>query len=118
MKKTIKDIDVRGKRVILRCDFNVPLDEKGQINDDSRIRASLPTIRYLIEKGAKIIVMSHLGRPKGEPDMKYSLKPVAERLSSLLGQDVLFRGEPQVITDEIHEFAWLNRTVSLENVVS
>ncbi len=119
MKKTIKDIDVRGKRVILRCDFNVPLDEKGQINDDSRIRASLPTIRYLIEKGAKIIVMSHLGRPKGEPDMKYSLKPVAERLSSLLGQDVLFRGEPQVITDEIHELAaWLNpgQVLLLENV--
>ncbi|MDI9494083.1 MAG: phosphoglycerate kinase [Bacillota bacterium] len=119
MKKTIKDIDVRGKRVILRCDFNVPLDEKGQINDDSRIRASLPTIRYLIEKGAKIIVMSHLGRPKGEPDMKYSLKPVAERLSSLLGQDVLFRGEPQVITDEIHELAaWLKpgQVLLLENV--
>lgn len=119
MKKTIRDIDVRGKRVILRCDFNVPLDEKGQINDDSRIRASLPTIRYLIEKGAKIIVMSHLGRPKGEPDMKYSLKPVAERLSSLLGQDVLFRGEPQVITDEIHELAaWLKpgQVLLLENV--
>ena len=119
MKKTIKDIDVRGKRVILRCDFNVPLDEKGQITDDSRIRASLPTIKYLIEKGAKIIVMSHLGRPKGEPDMKYSLKPVAERLSSLLGQDVLFRGEPQVITDEIHELAaWLKpgQVLLLENV--
>ena len=119
MKKTIKDIDVRGKRVILRCDFNVPLDEKGQINDSSCITSSLPTIRYLIEKGAKIIVMSHLGRPKGEPDMKYSLKPVAERLSSLLGQDVLFRGEPQVITDEIHELAaWLKpgQVLLLENV--
>ncbi|HOA42083.1 MAG TPA: phosphoglycerate kinase [Bacillota bacterium] len=119
MKKTIRDIDVRGKRVILRCDFNVPLDEKGQITDDSRIRASLPTIKYLIEKGAKIIVMSHLGRPKGEPDMKYSMEPVAERLSSLLGQEVLFRSEPRVVTDEIHESAaWLKpgQVLLLENV--
>ncbi|MGI6734375.1 MAG: phosphoglycerate kinase [Anaerovoracaceae bacterium] len=119
MKKTIRDIDVRGKRVIVRCDFNVPQDENGKITDDSRIVASLPTIKYLIEKGAKIILMSHLGRPKGEPDMKYSLQPVAERLSSILGQDVQFLSKPQVVTDEIRECAaWLKpgQILLLENV--
>jgi 3-phosphoglycerate kinase len=119
MKKTIRDIDVRGKRVIVRCDFNVPQDEKGQITDDSRIMASLPTIEYLVEKGAKILLMSHLGRPKGEPDMKYSLQPVAQRLSSIFGQDILFRSVPQVVTDEIREMAaWLKpgQILLLENV--
>lgn len=119
MKKTIRDIDVRGKRVIVRCDFNVPQDEKGRITDDSRIMASLPTIEYLVEKGAKILLMSHLGRPKGEPDMKYSLQPVAQRLSSIFGQDILFRSVPQVVTDEIREMAaWLKpgQILLLENV--
>ena len=88
MKKTIKDIEVFGKRVIVRCDFNVPQNEDGDITDDSRILASLPTIEYLLEKGAAVILMSHLGRPKGKADMKYSLRPVAQRLSELYVQTV------------------------------
>ncbi len=86
-KKTIEDIDVEGKRVLVRCDFNVPLDN-GVITDDKRIRESLPTIKYLLEHGAKVILCSHLGRPKGEFNMKYSLAPVAKRLSELLGMEV------------------------------
>ena len=87
-KKTVKDIDVSGKKVFLRCDFNVPLDENGEITDDIRIRGALPTIRYLLENNASIILCSHLGRPKGEFNMKYSLAPVAKRLSEKLGFEV------------------------------
>ncbi len=87
-KKTIEDIQVSGKRVLVRVDFNVPLDENGVITDDNRIRAALPTIKYLVEHQAKVILCSHLGRPKGEFNMKYSLKPCVERLSQLLGQPV------------------------------
>lgn len=87
-KKTIEDVDVKGKRVLVRCDFNVPLDENKNITDDNRIVQSLPTIKYLIGKGAKVILCSHLGRPKGEFNMKYSLAPVAKRLSELLSIDV------------------------------
>jgi len=101
VKKTIKDINVNDKKTLVRCDFNVPLNEAGEITDDSRIKATLPTISYLIENGAKVILMSHLGRPDGEPDMKYSLKPVAERLSSLLGKDVLFVSSNAVTGDEV-----------------
>ena len=87
-KKTIEDIDVNGKRVLVRCDFNVPQDGEGNITDDRRIVAALPTIKYLMEHNAKVILCSHLGRPKGEFNMKYSLKPIAKRLSELLGKEV------------------------------
>src|SRR2546428_2579134 len=87
-KKTVRDVDVRGKRVLVRVDFNVPLDAERHITDDTRIRASLPTIQYLLDNGAAVILMSHLGRPKGEVNKKYSLAPVAQRLSELLGRPV------------------------------
>ena len=89
-KKTVKDVDVKGKKVLVRCDFNVPLDENGKITDDTRIKAALPTIEYLMNHGAKVVLCSHLGRPKGEVNEKYSLKPVAEELTDLLDKDVKF----------------------------
>ena len=89
-KKTVRDIDVRGKKVLVRVDFNVPLDENKKITDENRINGALPTIEYLMEQGAKVILCSHLGRPKGEFNMKYSLKPVADRLGELLGGKVTF----------------------------
>ena len=79
-KKTVKDIDVKGKRVLMRVDFNVPLNKEGTITDDNRIRAALDTINYVIEQKAKLILMSHLGRPKGERKDEYSLRPAAVRL--------------------------------------
>ena len=86
-KKTVEDIDVKGKKVLVRCDFNVPLKD-GVITDENRIVGALPTIQYLIGQGAKVILCSHMGRPKGEFNMKYSLAPVAERLSAKLGRKV------------------------------
>jgi len=87
-KKTVRDVDVKGKRALVRVDFNVPLDAERNITDDTRIRASLPTIQYLLDNGAAVILMSHLGRPKGAVNEKYSLAPVAQRLSTLLGRPV------------------------------
>jgi phosphoglycerate kinase len=87
-KATVRDIDVRGKRALVRVDLNAPQDASGAITDDTRLRASLPTIQYLLDHGAAVILMSHLGRPKGRVDPKYSLRPVAARLSELLGRPV------------------------------
>ena len=87
-KVTIRDIDVNDKKVFLRCDFNVPLDEKLEITDKTRIIAALPTIKYLLEHNAKIILCSHLGRPKGEVKKEFSLAPVAKELSAQLGKEV------------------------------
>ena len=92
-KKTVRDLSdaqLRGKRALVRVDFNVPLDERGQITDDTRIRAAIPTLRYLLDRGARVVVLSHLGRPKGKPEAKYSLAPVATRLGELLGSRVTF----------------------------
>ncbi len=91
-KKTIRDIAVEGRRVLVRVDFNVPI-EGGAVGDDTRIRAALPTLNYLLDHGAALILMSHLGRPKGGPDPKYSLRPVAARLSELLGRPVQFAAD-------------------------
>jgi len=92
-KKTVRDLDdqqVRGKRALVRVDFNVPLDADGRITDDTRIRASLPTIELLLEREARPVILSHLGRPKGKPDPKYSLQPVSQRLEELTGCEVIF----------------------------
>lgn len=97
MKKTVKDIDLKGKKVLMRADFNVPLNEEGVITDDTRIQAAIPTIRYILDEGAALILMSHLGRPKNEPDPKYSLLPVAKRLSEVLGTEVVFNDDGEVV---------------------
>lgn len=104
-KLTVRDIDVAGKRALVRVDFNVPLDEKGQITDDTRMRASLPTIQYLLEQGAAVILMSHLGRPKGGPDPKYSLQPAAVRLQELLGANVAVQFAPDCTGPEVRRMA-------------
>src|SRR5258706_1657901 len=87
-KRTIEDLPVQGKRVLLRVDYNVPLNEEGAITDDRRIKETLPTINYLLERGAALILCAHLGRPKGQPNSQYSLKPVAKRLEELLRRTV------------------------------
>ena len=100
MKKTIKDIDWAGKRAVVRCDFNVPLDGD-VITDDIRIRAALPSIEYLLENGASVVLMSHLGRPKGEPKPEFSLAPVAKRLAELTGKEVKFVPSDVVVDDNV-----------------
>ena len=89
-KKTVADIDVNGKKVLIRCDFNVPLDENRNITNDARITEALPTIKHVLDNGGAVILMSHLGRPEGKRDDKLSLAPVAERLTELLGKEVAF----------------------------
>ncbi len=101
-KKSVDDIDVKGKRVLCRCDFNVPLKD-GVITDDTRIVAALPTIQKLIDEGAKVILCSHLGKPNGEAVPELSLAPVAERLSELLGQEVKFVADDNVVSPEVEE---------------
>ena len=103
MKKTIRDIDLKGKRVLIRCDFNVPLDSNQNITDDTRIRAALPTLDYMVEQGAKVVVMSHLGRPKGKANAEFSLAPVAVRLAELLGRPVEFADSDVVVDDSVKE---------------
>ena len=100
MKKTVKDIDVKGKRVICRCDFNVPMKD-GVITDTNRITAALPTIKYLLDNGASVILMSHLGRPKGKPNPEFTLKPVADKLSELLDLNVIFADADKVVDDAV-----------------
>lgn len=96
MKKTVRDIDVNGKKVLVRVDFNVPLKEDGTVSDDNRIVAALPTIQYLLDNNAKVILCSHLGRPKGERNMKYSLAPVGERLAELLPNTQIWFAEDTI----------------------
>lgn len=118
MKKTVKDIEIKGKRALVRCDFNVPLKD-GVITDDIRIVSALPTIRYLMEGGAKVILMSHLGRPDGEPKKEFTLAPVAERLSQLLGTAVKFVSSDTVVDDKVREAAAAlenGQVMLLENV--
>ncbi len=115
-KKTIEDISVAGKKVLVRCDFNVPIVD-GQITDDKRIVESLPTIKYLLNNNAKVILCSHMGRPKGEFNMKYSLAPVAERLSKLLGKEVklskdVVGEDSQKLASEVKE----GEAILIENV--
>jgi len=116
MKKTVRDVDASGKRVLMRCDFNVPLDEQGRIRDARRIESSLPTIRYVAEHGGRVILMSHLGRPKGR-DQKLTLRPVAEALTRLLGKPVPLL--PDCIGPEVESTVAAMRdgdVVLLENV--
>ena len=96
-KKTLEDVEVRGKRVLVRCDFNVPLDADGNITDENRIVGAMPTINYLVENGAKVILCSHMGKPKGEPVPSMSLAPVAKRLSEKLGKAVVFAADDTVV---------------------
>jgi phosphoglycerate kinase len=101
--KNIRDLEIAGKRVLIRVDFNVPLDDQGHITQDSRIRGALPTLEYALEQRARLILCSHLGRPKGRPDNKFSLQPVAERLAELLACEVKLA--PDCVGDEVRQMA-------------
>ena len=104
MKKTIRDVKWEGRTAVMRCDFNVPLKD-GEITDDTRIRAALPSINYLIDNGARIVLMSHLGRPKGKPNHEFSLAPVAARLSEYLGKEVKFAASDAVVDEDVKKAA-------------
>lgn len=104
-KKGLHDINVTDKKVLVRCDFNVPLDSEGNITDDIRIVSALPTIEYLLKRGAAVILMSHLGRPKGEVNQKFSLLPVSKRLKELLDRDIIFEDCDVVVDDKVKEDA-------------
>jgi phosphoglycerate kinase len=118
MKKTVRDIDVKGKKCIVRCDFNVPMKE-GVIKDDKRMTAALPTIEYLLENGAAVILMSHLGRPKGQPNHDFTLAPVAAHMAELLGREVKFIASDSVVDAEVEAAAAAlapGEVMMLENV--
>ena len=117
-KKTVRDLseaELKGKRALVRVDFNVPLDDKGKVTDDTRIRAAVPTIRYLLDHGARVVLLSHLGRPKAKPEAKYSLGPVAVRLCEVLGMPVSFVESTD--TDEAQQATLRDkdRVILLEN---
>ena len=113
-KKTIEDINVTGKRVLVRCDFNVPLDENRHITDETRIDGALPTIKYLINNGAKVILCSHMGKPKSEPKPELSLAPVAKALSEKLGKEVVFAADDNVVGNAI-DYAQKDHRHALSN---
>lgn len=118
MKKTVKDIAVTGRTAVVRCDFNVPLKD-GVITDDTRIKAAIPTIKYLVDNGAKVVLLSHLGRPKGEPKEEFSLRPVAVRLKELLKSDVMFVKSDRVVNDNVKSLVkqlGIGQVMLLENV--
>ncbi|WP_300408023.1 phosphoglycerate kinase [Lagierella sp.] len=100
-KKTLKDLNLDGKKVLVRVDFNVPMSSEGEITDDTRIKASLETIKYLVDHNAKVILMSHLGRPKNGPEKKFSLEPVAKKLSELIGKDIKFLYSDKVVDENV-----------------
>ncbi len=105
MKKQLKDLNLAGKKVLMRCDFNVPMDDYSNITDDIRIKSSLPSINYILENGGSVILMSHLGRPDGKPDEKYSLIPIAKKLADLLNKEVVFADYDEVINDQVKKMA-------------
>lgn len=104
-KKSIKDVDLKGKRVLMRVDFNVPFNESKEITDNGRIVGALPSIKYIMEQGAKLVLMSHLGRPKGKPNPEFSLEPVAKELSKLLDKEVAFANDDLVVSSKTVEMA-------------
>jgi len=117
MKKSIKDIDLKNKKVLVRVDYNVPINDKGEVDDDTRIKESLPTLNYLLEQNCAIILMSHLGRPKGKPEEKYSLKPVAKRLEGLLKRKVIMaKGISDEETKKLAKELKNGEVLLLENV--
>lgn len=104
-KRTVENLEVEGKKVLVRCDFNVPMDKQGNITDDIRIRAAMPTVEYILNNGGSVILMSHLGRPNGVADPKYTLKPIAKRIAELLEREVKFADDDMVVGNSTKELA-------------